>query len=1013
MMHGDLEFGDEGIAEEVENLAVVAAKGRRRRCCCYIFLLVALIAAPAVAWFYTDIKEIALSLGGGEEEKGGNDVLPPSETIEDEPPLPENPFQLDDDSAKDSGRNWDDDQIVPPEDDDGEIDPEADDEIDVYIDDDVVDDDEFGANAGDDATDDETEGQDDDDDDDDDTGDDVTVEEGDDSTPDDDATGTDTPPDDDTTEGQDDDGTGDDDATGDDDSTGGEGDDSTPEEEPDTDTPPDDDTTENQDDDDGTDDDAASEGDDNTPEEEPGTDTPPEEAGEETETPDDGEEQPATGEAETPTDGSEQDGEENLPDEETPDEEGESEAPDEDGDAGDETPPEEEETPAEEEEDETPADDTPSDKAPADDEAPVDPTDEEEEAPDDSEGEPDGEESETPGEPDAADDTPDDGEETPDSDEPPTEDGEEPPPGPPVPEEQLPAQEPQVEDGGEHESWLKSVVSKDDGVKFEVIREIPHDEEAFTQGLTYNDGILYESTGLNGQSSVRILDQETGDIKKKIKMEHRFFGEGMTFYKDKLVQITWKLHTGFVYDTANLDEPPTQFTFDSVNGEGWGITYDDIRDEFIVSDGSPFLLIWKPDCIVADGHCEIERKIKVERIDGSRGGNLNELEFWRGRVLSNVWFENVLLVINPETGKTEKEYAFDIKDIFPNKNPKANVFNGISITGNPDTLYVTGKKWNRMFEVRLLEGKTPDEAAAEAAEKERAEEEAKKAAELATQSPEEIQESLEHEWVTTPVSKEHGIMYEIVNQYPHDSDAFTQGLTYNDETLYESTGLNGKSSVRVVDLISGEVERITKMDKEYFGEGMAYINDKLVQITWKKGKGFIYNPNDLAEEPKEFTYNTTNGEGWGITYDPEENEIYVSDGSEYICVWDGDCFETGHCRMIRTVPTYRIGGQPGVKINEIEFWRGRILANIWYEDVIAVINPTYGSFEKEYEMKHLWPKAERKKEGADVLNGISVTNDPNTLLVTGKLWNRMFEIKLLHNVDDAGDANEGEDSGRI
>jgi glutamine cyclotransferase len=173
----------------------------------------------------------------------------------------------------------------------------------------------------------------------------------------------------------------------------------------------------------------------------------------------------------------------------------------------------------------------------------------------------------------------------------------------------------------------------------------------YSQGLTYAHKQLYESTGLWGQSTVRILDPATADVIKTIPMDSSLFGEGMTFYKGKkLVQITWKSKRGFIYNATNL-ELIDEFAYTTTRNEGWGITWDRCQNEFIVTDGSPYLHIWDPDTMAE------KRKVLVTRMNGEPAKELNEIEFWRGRLLANVWYEDVLLVIHPVTGKVEKEYG--------------------------------------------------------------------------------------------------------------------------------------------------------------------------------------------------------------------------------------------------------------------------------------------------------------------------------------------------------------------
>jgi len=271
-------------------------------------------------------------------------------------------------------------------------------------------------------------------------------------------------------------------------------------------------------------------------------------------------------------------------------------------------------------------------------------------------------------------------------------------------------------------------------------------------------------------------------------------------------------------------------------------------------------------------------------------------------------------------------------------------------------------------------------------------------------------------WLDTTITLQDGIQYEIVNQISHDPNAFTQGLTYANGVLYESTGLRGKSSIRTLNSITGQVKRIISMDASYFGEGMTvignsgfggannYDNPILVQITWTSKTGFIYNATHFSSGMeinqfvlKEFDFRTTTGEGWGITYNPNTNELIVSDGSNMLHFWNLNDLRIQEASRVtissrRTLSVTRQNGLPATRLNELEFWRGRILANVWYEDVILVIHPDTGVVEKEYDMASLWPYRGSTK---NVLNGISISAHPDILYVTGKRWDRIFQLKLL------------------
>ena len=208
--------------------------------------------------------------------------------------------------------------------------------------------------------------------------------------------------------------------------------------------------------------------------------------------------------------------------------------------------------------------------------------------------------------------------------------------------------------------WLVSPVTLSDGKMFQVVDEFFRDTSAFTQGLTFANGVLYESTGLYGSSSVRILDSDDGTVRQQIPMDAQYFAEGMTYYKGSLVQITWRAKKGFVYDPNDLSATPMEYDYRTTKSdEGWGITYDDDRDELVVTDGSQNLVFWDPNCWQT-GLCEVKRSIAVQRLDGSPAMRLNEIEYWRGRIIANIWLTNIVVVINHQTGMVEKEYGESI-----------------------------------------------------------------------------------------------------------------------------------------------------------------------------------------------------------------------------------------------------------------------------------------------------------------------------------------------------------------
>jgi len=233
------------------------------------------------------------------------------------------------------------------------------------------------------------------------------------------------------------------------------------------------------------------------------------------------------------------------------------------------------------------------------------------------------------------------------------------------------------------------------------------------------------------------------------------------------------------------------------------------------------------------------------------------------------------------------------------------------------------------------------------------------------------------------------VQYEVVGTIPSDENAFTQGLTYGNGKLYLSTGINGHSTVREISKMDGQttLDNIDLAD-EYFGEGLAFYKNKLIQLTWKKRTGFIYETEPKLALIKTFTFETTRNEGWGITYDESKKQFIVSDGSEYLHFWDEDTLQETHkVAVLDTMGKVR-------NLNELEYYdEDRIMANKWYTDLIYIINIKSGQVEEIIDFSTLWPRSERG-DGADVFNGISVY-DNGEFLVTGKLWPLMYRIKFI------------------
>lgn len=223
--------------------------------------------------------------------------------------------------------------------------------------------------------------------------------------------------------------------------------------------------------------------------------------------------------------------------------------------------------------------------------------------------------------------------------------------------------------------------------------------------------------------------------------------------------------------------------------------------------------------------------------------------------------------------------------------------------------------------------------------------------------------------------------YEVVRSYPHDRSAFTQGIIFRNGVFYEGTGLNGRSTLRKVKPETGEVLQVKPLGPEYFGEGITDWKGSLVQITWKNEIGFVYDMNTF-ERTKTWPYT---GEGWGLTHD--DTRIIMSDGTSALRFLDPVTFkETGRI-------TVRDAQGPVEELNELEYVKGEIFANVWRTERIARISPKDGHVTGWIDLSGLLTPAERA--GTDVLNGIAYDAAGDRLFVTGKLWPRVIEIKLV------------------
>ncbi len=222
--------------------------------------------------------------------------------------------------------------------------------------------------------------------------------------------------------------------------------------------------------------------------------------------------------------------------------------------------------------------------------------------------------------------------------------------------------------------------------------------------------------------------------------------------------------------------------------------------------------------------------------------------------------------------------------------------------------------------------------------------------------------------------------YDVVNVYPHDESAFTQGLVFEDDMLYEGTGLYGYSSLRRVDLETGTVIQIHDLPNQFFGEGITIFGDKIIQLTWKSRIGLVYDKNSF-ELLQEFEYST---EGWGITHNG--SMLIMSDGTAILYFLDPETFQT--------VGQIQVHDEdPVTLLNELEYIHGSVYANIWKEDKIVIINPHTGQVTGWIDLTGI--RDLLNQETIDVLNGIAFDQEEDRLFVTGKWWSKLFEIEII------------------
>lgn len=229
---------------------------------------------------------------------------------------------------------------------------------------------------------------------------------------------------------------------------------------------------------------------------------------------------------------------------------------------------------------------------------------------------------------------------------------------------------------------------------FTVVARRPHDRAAFTQGLVFHDGALFEGTGGNGESVLRAVDLDTGAVRRQVALAEEHFGEGIAIFDGKVWQLTWQSGRGFIYDLRDF-RPLGEFAYD---GEGWGLTHD--GQSLIMSDGTPRLRFLDPRT------AEVVRTVEV-RDERGPVANLNELEYVRGEVYANVWQTDRIARIDPASGRVLG--WIDLTGLLPaaERDETTDVLNGIAYDPATDRLFVTGKRWPALFEIRLTPGAGP------------------------------------------------------------------------------------------------------------------------------------------------------------------------------------------------------------------------------------------------------------------------------------------------------------------
>jgi glutamine cyclotransferase len=225
--------------------------------------------------------------------------------------------------------------------------------------------------------------------------------------------------------------------------------------------------------------------------------------------------------------------------------------------------------------------------------------------------------------------------------------------------------------------------------------------------------------------------------------------------------------------------------------------------------------------------------------------------------------------------------------------------------------------------------------------------------------------------------------FKVVATFPHDTSSFTQGLVFADGQFYESTGLEGESTLRRVEIASGKALQRIDVPREYFAEGLALVGDELLQLTWRSRIGFVYDRKTFKQK-RTFSYKT---EGWGLAYDGA-SRLVMSDGTNTLTFLDP--------KTVAVTRTLKVqdAGRPIGNLNELEWVEGEIWANVWMTDRIARVSPNTGEVNAWIDLSTLWPVAQRPQPADQVLNGIAYDKATRRIFVTGKKWPRLYQITV-------------------